>query len=64
LAMKIGESRISKKFLLTLPRAVREALDLRVGDTIEWHVERQRLIVRKKVAKREGGAKLRPEGLP
>jgi len=52
--MKIGESRISKKFLLTLPRAVREALNLRVGDTIEWHVERQRLIVRKKVAKREG----------
>jgi len=46
--MKIGESKVSSKFLLTLPRAVREALGLRVGDVVEWHVEQQQVVLKKK----------------
>lgn len=46
--MKVAETRINKKNMTTVPRAVREALELRVGDVIEWHIENERIVVRKK----------------
>ncbi|RLE98904.1 MAG: hypothetical protein DRJ57_03150 [Thermoprotei archaeon] len=48
IAMKIAESRVSKRYLVSLPRAVRTALGLDVGDVIEWHVEDGKIVVKKK----------------
>ncbi|MCD6357915.1 MAG: AbrB/MazE/SpoVT family DNA-binding domain-containing protein [Thermoproteales archaeon] len=45
--MKIAESRVSKRYLVSLPRAVRTALGLDVGDVIEWHVEDGKIVVKK-----------------
>ncbi len=46
--MKIAESRVSKRYLVSLPRAVRTALGLDVGDVVEWHVEDGKIVVKKK----------------
>ncbi len=46
--MKVAESRISPKHTTTVPKSIREALDLKVGDVIEWHVKEEKVIVKKK----------------
>ena len=46
--MKIAESRVSKRYLVAVPRAVRIALKIDVGDVIEWHVEEGKIVVKKK----------------
>jgi len=45
--MRIGTSKLSVGYTTYVPRAVREALSLREGDEIEWHVEKQRIVVKK-----------------
>ncbi|RLF22865.1 MAG: hypothetical protein DRN15_07930 [Thermoprotei archaeon] len=47
--MKIAESRVSKRYLVAIPRAVRVALNIDVGDVIEWHVEDGKIVVKKKL---------------
>ena len=39
------ESRITSKFQVTIPRAIREQLKLKVADTIDWQVEDGRVYV-------------------
>ena len=46
--MKIAESRVSKRYLISVPRAVRTALNISVGDVIEWHIEDGKIVVKKK----------------
>lgn len=46
--MKIAETRVSPKYTTTVPSAVRKALGLEAGDVIEWHVEGDKIVVRKK----------------
>ena len=46
--MKIAETRVSPKYTTTVPSPVRKALELEVGDVIEWHVEDGKIVVRKK----------------
>lgn len=36
--MKIGESKISQRGSTVLPKAVREALNVKDGDYVEWHI--------------------------
>ena len=36
--MKIGESKISQRGSVVIPKAVREALGLKDGEFIEWHI--------------------------
>ena len=38
-AMKVGESKVTSKYLVTLPKAVRIALNLERGDYVEWYIE-------------------------
>ena len=45
--MKIGRSKIMQKNVVVIPKAVREALGLKVGDIIEWHVEEGKIVVKK-----------------
>ncbi|MCD6164687.1 MAG: AbrB/MazE/SpoVT family DNA-binding domain-containing protein [Candidatus Odinarchaeota archaeon] len=46
--MKIAESRVSPKNTTTVPSAVRKALNLKAGDVIEWHVEEEKIVIKKK----------------
>jgi len=46
--MKIAESRVSKRYLISVPRAVRIALNISVGDVIEWYIEDGKIVVKKK----------------
>lgn len=48
IAMKVGESKVTSKYLVVLPKSIRIALNLMKGDYIEWHIEGDRIIVRKK----------------
>mgnify|MGYP000288813315 CR=1 FL=1 len=47
-AMKVGETKLSSNYLVTVPKAIREALGLKKGDIIEWHIEGDKVVVRKK----------------
>ncbi len=46
--VKVGETKLTSKYLVTVPKAVREALELKRGDIIEWHIEGDKVVVRKK----------------
>ena len=39
------ESKITSKYQVTIPKAIREQLKLRVADSIEWQVEGGRVYV-------------------
>ena len=39
------ESKITSKYQVTIPRAIREQLKLKVADSIEWHTEGGRVYV-------------------
>jgi len=49
--MKIGESKLSRN-MTAVPKPVRVALNLESGDVIEWYIEGDEIIVKKKI--REG----------
>jgi len=46
--MKVGESKVTSKYLVVLPKAIRLALNLKRGDYVEWYIEGDKVIVRKK----------------
>lgn len=46
--MKIAETKVTRRFMTTIPRPIREALNIKLGDVIEWHVENEKVVVRKK----------------
>lgn len=46
--MKVAESKVSKRYLISIPRAIRIALNVNIGDVIEWHIENGKIIVKKK----------------
>lgn len=35
---RLTETKVSGKYLTTIPKPVRNFLDLTEGDTVEWHV--------------------------
>jgi bifunctional DNA-binding transcriptional regulator/antitoxin component of YhaV-PrlF toxin-antitoxin module len=43
----VEETKISTGNTTTVPRPVRNLLDLQSGDTIEWHVKNENIVVRK-----------------
>jgi len=46
--MKIAETKITDASLTTVPSAIKEALNLSAGDYVEWHIENDKVLVRKK----------------
>jgi AbrB family looped-hinge helix DNA binding protein len=46
LGVYVEFSRISRKFLVSIPANVRKALGLEVGDILMWDVEEDKVIVR------------------
>lgn len=47
----LTDTKVSEKYLTTIPKPVRNFLELEEGDSIEWHVEDGDIII--KVADRE-----------
>lgn len=43
----LADTKISKKNLTTVPKPVRNFLDIGAGDRIEWHVENGTIVVEK-----------------
>jgi AbrB family looped-hinge helix DNA binding protein len=35
---RLTDTKVSEKYLTTIPKPVRNFLDLAEGDTVEWHV--------------------------
>jgi len=46
LGVYVEFSRVSRKFLVSIPAKVRKALGLEVGDILVWNVEGDKVIVR------------------
>jgi AbrB family looped-hinge helix DNA binding protein len=43
----LADTKVSEKNLTTIPKPVRNFLDVGEGDRVEWHVEDGHVIVRK-----------------
>lgn len=46
----LTDTKISEKNLTTVPKPVRNFLDVGAGDRVEWHVEDGQIIVKKLVS--------------
>jgi len=46
--VKVAETKVYRGNKTSIPSAVMEALSLKVGDRVEWHVEGEKIIVKKK----------------
>ncbi|SEW28172.1 AbrB/MazE/SpoVT family DNA-binding domain-containing protein [Halobacterium jilantaiense] len=46
----LADTKVSEKNLTTIPKPVRNFLDVGAGDRVEWHVEDGNIVVRKVVA--------------
>lgn len=44
---KLSDTKVSEKNLTTVPKPVRNFLDVGEGNRIEWHVENGNVVVRK-----------------
>jgi AbrB family looped-hinge helix DNA binding protein len=44
---RLADTKVSGKYLTTVPKPVRNFLALEEGDRVEWHVEDGRIIVEK-----------------
>ncbi|MWV40717.1 MULTISPECIES: AbrB/MazE/SpoVT family DNA-binding domain-containing protein [Natrialba] len=44
---RLTDTKVSEKNLTTVPKPVRNFLDVGAGDRVEWHVEDGRIIVEK-----------------
>lgn len=44
---RLTDTKVSQKNLTTVPKSVRNFLDVGAGDRVEWHVEDGRIIVNK-----------------
>jgi len=47
--MKIGESKVSQRGSVVIPKAIREALNVKEGESVEWYVEDEEIMVKKKI---------------
>jgi bifunctional DNA-binding transcriptional regulator/antitoxin component of YhaV-PrlF toxin-antitoxin module len=45
--VKVAETKVYKNNKTSIPSAIMEALSLKVGDVVEWHVENEKIILRK-----------------
>lgn len=46
--MKVATSKINKQNLTTyIPSAIREALKVEGGDVLEWHIENDKIILKR-----------------
>jgi antitoxin component of MazEF toxin-antitoxin module len=45
--VKVAETRVYRGNKTSVPPAIMEALSLKVGDLIEWHIENEKIILRK-----------------
>ena len=43
----IAKTKVSKGNLTVVPKPVREALNIKEGDILEWHVENGKIVVKK-----------------
>jgi len=55
--LKVGESKVTSKYLVVLPKAVRIALNLKRGDYLEWYIEGEKVIVRKRLCNNQRKAR-------
>ena len=44
----LTDTKVSEKYLTTVPKPVRNFLDVSPGDRIEWHVEDGNIVARKR----------------
>ncbi|MCC6018953.1 MAG: AbrB/MazE/SpoVT family DNA-binding domain-containing protein [Candidatus Verstraetearchaeota archaeon] len=44
---RVASTKLMSKFIVTVPKAVREMLDLKPGDYIDWFIEGDRIIITK-----------------
>jgi AbrB family looped-hinge helix DNA binding protein len=44
---KIASTKFMKGFVVTVPKAVREILDLRPGDYIDWFIDGDKIVIAK-----------------
>lgn len=47
-AMTLSESRVSKGYLTVVPKGIRRAASIGEGDVLEWEVDDDRVVVRKR----------------
>jgi AbrB family looped-hinge helix DNA binding protein len=45
--VKVAETKVYKNNKTSIPSAIMEALSLKVGDAVEWHIENEKIILRK-----------------
>jgi bifunctional DNA-binding transcriptional regulator/antitoxin component of YhaV-PrlF toxin-antitoxin module len=54
LSQKVGESKISSSWLITLVKTVRTLLNLKKDDTVEFFLEDGKIVVKRKETKTDG----------
>lgn len=45
--VKVAETKVYRGNKTSVPPPVMEALSLKVGDTVEWHIEDEKVVVKK-----------------
>ncbi len=50
---RVATSKVMRKFLISLPKAVREALDVKPGEYIDWYIENDKIVVVKRRSEKE-----------
>ncbi|MCR6691416.1 MAG: AbrB/MazE/SpoVT family DNA-binding domain-containing protein [archaeon YNP-LCB-003-016] len=53
---RLASTKLMKKLVVTVPKVVREMLDLKPGDYVDWSIEDSKIIVTK------GGGKIEENG--
>jgi bifunctional DNA-binding transcriptional regulator/antitoxin component of YhaV-PrlF toxin-antitoxin module len=48
--VKVAETKVYRGNKTSIPSAVMEALSLKVGDMVEWHVEDEKVVVKKSLS--------------
>jgi bifunctional DNA-binding transcriptional regulator/antitoxin component of YhaV-PrlF toxin-antitoxin module len=48
--VKVAETKVYKNNKTSIPSAIMEALSLKVGDTVEWHIEDEKVVVKKSLS--------------
>jgi bifunctional DNA-binding transcriptional regulator/antitoxin component of YhaV-PrlF toxin-antitoxin module len=48
--VKVAETKVYRGNKTAVPSAVMEALSLKVGDTVEWHIEDEKVVVKKSLS--------------
>lgn len=53
LEMKLGESKVSQRGSVVIPKSIREGFELKEGDYLEWWIERGGSVIVKKKGETE-----------